>query len=128
MQFIIKDVQSPEAITAIWLVEMDPMTTDYQELTDTLRENDYYKRLPIHVKVQQLKIRKIDTPSKYGTPEYIRIIMVQCAIYVRKIIVKALRKTLNSEKPKDIENRPNGTTAKMVEWFRDTQSPNPNRK
>ena len=60
MQLIVKDVQAPEAITAIWLVRMDLMTTDCQDLADTLRENNCYKRLPIHVKVQQLKIRRTD--------------------------------------------------------------------
>ena len=67
MQLTVKDVQSPEAITAIWLVGMDPMTTDCQKLTNTLRQNDYYKKLPIHVKVQTLEVRKTDTPAKYGT-------------------------------------------------------------
>ena len=127
MQLIVKDIQSPEAINAIWLVGMDPMTTDCQELTDTLRQNDYYKKLPIHVKVQTLKIRKTDTPAKYGTPDFIRVVTVQCAKHLRKITVTALRKTFNSEKPKHVENRPNGTPAKMVEWYGDAQSPNPNR-
>ena len=103
------------------------MTTDCQELTDTLRQNDYYKKLPIHVKVQTLKIRKTDTPAKYGTPDFIRVVTVQCAKHLRKITVTALRKTFNSEKPKHVENRPNGTPAKMVEWYGDAQSPNPNR-
>ena len=84
MQLIVKDIQSPEAITAIWLVGMDLMTTDCQGLTNTLRQNDYYKKLPIHVKVQTLKIRKIVTPAKYGTPEFIRVVTVQCAKYLHK--------------------------------------------
>ena len=58
MLLIVKDVQAPEAITAIWLVGMDLMTTDCQDLADTLCKNNYYKRLPIHVKEQQLKVRK----------------------------------------------------------------------
>ena len=60
MQLIVKDVQSPDAITAIWLLEMDLMTTDCQDLADTLCENDYYKRLPFHIKIQQLKVKKTD--------------------------------------------------------------------
>ena len=104
MQLIVKDIQSPEAITAIWLVGMDPMTTDCQKLSNTLRQNDYYKKLPIHVKVQTLKIRKTDTPAKYGTPDFIRVVTVQCAKHLRKITVTALRKAFNSEKPTDVEN------------------------
>ena len=77
---------------------MDPMTTDCQELTNTLRQNDYYKKLPIHVKVQTLKIRE------NGFPEFIRVVTVQCAKHLRKITVTALRKAFNSEKPTDVEN------------------------
>ena len=127
MQLIVKDVQSPEAITAIWIVGIDPKTTDFQELTDTLRQSDYYKRLPIHVKVQTLKIRKTDKEAKYGTPDFIKVVTVQCAKHLHKITVTALRKTFNSEKSKDVENRPNGTPAKMVEWYGDAWSPTPNR-
>ena len=83
---------------------MDPKTTDYQELTDTLCQSDYYKKLPIHVKVQTLKIRKTDKEAKYGTPDFIKVVTVQCAKHLRKITVKALRRTFNSEKPKDVEN------------------------
>ena len=54
--------------------------------------------------------------------------MVLCAEHLRKVSVKALRKTFNSEKPKDIQNRPNVTTAKMLEWYGDTCSPNPNKE
>ena len=127
MQLIVKNVQSPEAITAIWLVGMDSKITDCQELTDTLRQNNYYKKLPVHVKVQTLKIRKTDTPAKYGTQDFIRVVTVQYAKHLRKIIVTALRKIFNSEKPKDVKNRPNGVPAKMVELYRDAWSPNPNR-
>ena len=80
-------------MTAIWLVGKDPMTTDCQELTNTLRQNDYYKKLPVHVKVQTLKIRKSDTPAKYSTPEFIRVVTVQYTKHLHKITVKALRKT-----------------------------------
>ena len=50
MQLIVKDVQSPEAITVAWLVGMDTKTTDCQELTEILRNSDYYKKLPVFVK------------------------------------------------------------------------------
>ena len=39
----------------------------------------------------------------------------------------ALTKTFNSEKPKDVENRPNGTPAKMLEWYWDAWNPTLNR-
>ena len=52
MQLIVKEVQALESITVIWLVGMDPVTTDYKDLADTLRENNYFKRLPMHVKIQ----------------------------------------------------------------------------
>ena len=58
MQLIVKEVQAPESTTVIWLVGMDQVTMDCQDLADTLRENDYFKKLPIHVKIQQLKSRK----------------------------------------------------------------------
>ena len=51
MQLIVKDVQSPEAITVAWLVGMDTKTTDCQELTNILRQSDYYKKLSIYFKV-----------------------------------------------------------------------------
>ena len=92
MQLIVKDVQAPDAITTIWLVGMDPITTDCQDLADTLRENNYYKRLPIQVKIQQLKVKKTDQLYKYSTPECIRVVMVLCAEHLRKVSVKALRR------------------------------------
>ena len=128
MQLIVNDSQAPDAITVIWLAGMDSMTMDCQDLADTLRKNDYYKRLPIHVRVQQLKIRKTDQLYKYGTPEHIRVVMVLCPKHLRKVTVKALRKTFNNEKPKDVQNQPNGTTAKMVEWYGDPRSRNPNKE
>ena len=102
MQLIVNDSQAPDAITVIWLAGMDSMTMDCQDLADTLRKNDYYKRLPIHVRVQQLKIRKTDQLYKYGTPENIRVVTVQCSKHLRKVTVKALKKTFNGEKPKDV--------------------------
>ena len=60
MQLIVKDVQAPDAITALWLVGMDLVTTDYQDLADTLHKNNYFKRLPIYIKIQQLKVKKTD--------------------------------------------------------------------
>ena len=37
--------------------------------------------------------------------------------------MKALRKTFNSTKAKDVENRSNGTNAKMVPWYSNRNSP-----
>ena len=54
--------------------------------------------------------------------------MVLCPKHLRKVTVKALRKTFNNEKPKDVQNQPNGTTAKMVEWYGDPRSRNPNKE
>ena len=104
------------------------MTTDYQDLADTLRENNYFKKLPIQVKIQQLKVKKTDPLYKYSDPECIMVVTVLGAKHLRKVTVKALRKTFNSEKPKDVQNRPNGTTAKMVEWYSNTYSPNPKKR
>ena len=36
MQLIVKEVQPPEATTAVWLVGMDPVTKNYKELADIL--------------------------------------------------------------------------------------------
>ena len=103
-QLIIKEVQDPESITTIWLVGMNPVTTDYHDLADTLRKNEYFKKLPIHVKIQQVKVKETDAQIKWNELECIRIVMVLCARRLRKVTVKALRKTFNSEKPKDVEN------------------------
>ena len=73
MQLIVKDVQALDAITAIWLVGIDSVTTDCQDLADTIRENDYFKRLPIHVKIQQLKVKKTNPLYKYSDPKCIRV-------------------------------------------------------
>ena len=127
MQLIVKNVQSPEAITVAWLVGMDTKTTDCQELTEFLCNSDYYKKLPVFVKVQTLKMRKNDKEAKWGTPDFMKVVTVQCAKHLRKITLTALIKTFNSEKPKDVENRPNGTPAKLVEWYGDSRSPTPNR-
>ena len=64
----------------------------------------------------------------YSDPECIRVVMVLGAKHLRKVTVRVLRKAFNSEKPKDVQNRPNSTTAKMVEWYGNTRSPNPNKK
>ena len=76
MQLIVKDVQSQEPITAIWLVGMDPKTTDCQKLNNILRKSDYYKKFPIYVKVQTLKMKKTDTAAKYDTPDFIRVVTI----------------------------------------------------
>ena len=126
MQLIFKDVQSPEAITVAWIVGMDEKTTDCKELTDILRQSDYYQKLLVCVKVQTLKMRKTDKEAQYGTPDFIRVVTIKCATNLRKITLTALTKTFNSEKPKDVVNRPNGTPAKMVAWYGDVRSPTPN--
>ena len=126
MQLIVKEVQAPESITTIWLVGMDPVTTDCQVLADTLCKNEYFKKLYIHVKIQQLKVKKTDPQYKWNKPECIRVATILCAKHLHKVTVKALGKTFNSEKPKDVENQPNGTTAKMVKWFGDIRSLNLN--
>ena len=125
MQFIVKDVQAPEATTAAWLVGMDPVTTNCSDLAETLRGYSQFHNLPIHVKVQQLKIEKTDKPYAWGHPERVDVVTIQCANHLRKTTVKALIKTFNSTKPRGVQNRPNGTNAKCVEWWGDRNSPIP---
>ena len=53
--------------------------------------------------------------------------MIQCVHHLRKTTVKALKKTFNSTKPNDVENRPNGMNAKMVPWYSSCNSPDPTK-
>ena len=115
MQLIVKDVQAPESITAVWLVGMDPVTTDCKDLAEILRNCEHFKNLPIHVKIQQLKIKKTDATYDWNKPQCVKVVTILCARHLRRVTVKACRETFNSVKPKDVENRPNGTMAKLVE-------------
>ena len=54
-------------------------------------------------------------------------VTIQCAHHLRKITVKALKKIFNSTEAKDVENRPNGTNAKMVSWYSDRNIPDPKK-
>ena len=93
---------------------MDPVTTDCQDLADTLCEKEYFKKLPIHIKIQQLKIKKTDASFEWNDTWCVKVVTIQCARHLRKVTVKVLKKTFNSVKQKDVENRSNGTNVKMV--------------
>ena len=51
MQLIVKDVQAPEATNEVWLVSMDPVTTNCKELAEILCSFKQFLHLPIHVKL-----------------------------------------------------------------------------
>ena len=110
MQLIVKDIQVPESITTVWFVGMDPLTTDCNDLAEILPNRKSFKNLPIHTKIQQLKIKKTDASFEWNQTQCVKVVTILCTCNVRKVIVKALRKTFNSVKPKDRENKPNGTT------------------
>ena len=116
MQLIVKDVQAPESITIVWLVGMDPVTTNCKELAKILQGFKHFSKLPIHVKIQQLLI-KTDDKFERNDSWCVKVVTIQCAHHLRKVTMKALKKTFNSVKPKDVKNRPNGTNAKMVPWY-----------
>ena len=73
-------------------------------------------------------MRKSDKDTQWGTLEYTRVVTIQGAKHLRKLTLAALTKTFNSDKPKHVENRPNGTNAKMVPWHGDARSPTPTRE
>ena len=127
MRVIIKDIQAPAFTTVAWLVGMDPKTTNCADLTETLREYPQFRNLPIFVKIQQLKIEKTDERYDYGHPERTDVVSIQCAKHLRHTSFKACQKTFNSTKPRDVQNRPNGTKATCVEWWGDNNSPVPIR-
>ena len=108
----------------MWLVGIDPVTTNCKELAEILQGFEYFSKLPIHFKIQQLLIKKTNTRLEWNDIRCVKVVTIQCARHLHKVTVKALRKTCNSVKPKDVENRPNGTNAKMVEWYGDRNSPN----
>ena len=53
------------------------------------------------------------------------VVTTKCTKHLRKTTVKALIKTFNSKKPRDVMNWPNGTKATMVKWWGDRNSPTP---
>ena len=114
MQHIVKNVQAPEYITAVWLVGVDPVTTSCKELAEILRDFKHFSKLPIHVKIQQLLIKKTDDKFEWNGTQCVKVVTIQCTCHLRRVTMKALRKIFNSVKLKNVENRPNGTNVKMV--------------
>ena len=102
MRIIVKDVQALVVTTAAWLVGMDPVTTNCSDLAETLRGYSQFHNLPIHVKVQQLKIEKTDNTYEWKHPKRIDVVTIQCAHHLRRTTVQALIKTFNSSKPRDV--------------------------
>ena len=94
---MIKEVQAPESMTVAWLVGMDPTTTNFLDLKQTLRGYNHFRNLPIHVKVQPLIMEKNDKPYPWGHPERDMVVTIQCAKHLRKTAWKALQKTFNSK-------------------------------
>ena len=84
MLIIIKDVQAPEATTAVWLVGMDLMTTNCSDLAETLCGYSQFHNLPIHVKVQQLEIEKTEDTYKWKHPKRVDLVTIQCAKHLQK--------------------------------------------
>ena len=93
-----------------------------------MRQSEYFQKIPVFVKVQPLKLKKTDKDAQWGTPEYTRVVAIQGAKHLRKLTLAALTKTFNGEKPKNVENRPDGTPAKMVPWYGDVRNPTPTRE
>ena len=56
-------------------------------------------------------------------PQRIDVVTIQCTHHLRKTTVKALIKTFISMKPRDKQNRPNGTNVKCVPWYSGRNSP-----
>ena len=108
IQFIVKDVQAPQSVTVVRLVGMDPGTTNCKELVEILRGFQQFLKILIQIKIQQLRIRKDNNKFDLNHPQCVKVVMIQCTHHLHKTIQKALRKTFNSTKPKDIENRLNG--------------------
>ena len=103
------------------------MIKNYKELVDILQSSKHFCKLPIHVKIQQLCIRKNDDKFDWNHPQCVKVVMIQYAHHLRKTTQKALRKTFNITKPKDVENRPNDTNAKCVPWYSDHNNPDPSK-
>ena len=102
MQLIVKDVQASQSITAVWLVGIDPVTTNCKELAEILQGFKHFSKLPFHVKIQQLQIRKTDDKFEWNDSRCVKVVTIQCANHLKIIIVKELRKTFNNIKPKDV--------------------------
>ena len=98
-----------------------------KELVEIFRNFRHFRKLPIHGKIQQLRISRTRDKFEWNDSRSVKVVTIQSAHHLRKIIVKALRKIFNSTKPKDVENTSNGTNAKMVPWYSNCNSPDPTK-
>ena len=68
IKLMVKDVQASQATTAGWLVGMDPEIINCKEVVDIISSFRQFYHLLIHVKLQQLCIKKKDNKLDWKPP------------------------------------------------------------
>ena len=128
MVAIIMDVQAPTSTTIGYLLMLDPQTTDCEELTELVQESKYFAKLPISIKVQELRLTKDQKKKDWKDPDRVDIVTIMCSANKMKPTIKAYKKIFKAIHPKDLGNCPGGISAKFFPWYADRDSPNPTRE
>ena len=54
----VMEVQAPTSMTVGYLLMLDAITTNYEELTSLVQEYKYFEKMPIKIKTQELHFNK----------------------------------------------------------------------
>ena len=72
------DVQAPTSTTIGYLLMLDAKTTDCEELTELVQESKYFAKLPIRIKVQELRLDSPKTRRKknWKDPDRVDVVTI----------------------------------------------------
>ena len=89
----IMDVQAPTSTTIGYLLMLDAKTTDCVELTELVQESKYFAKLPIRIKVQELRLTKDQRKKDWKDPDRVDVVTIMCSANKMKPTIKACKKS-----------------------------------
>ena len=96
-------------------------------MTALIRGFKYFAKLPIKVKIKELRLTKDQQKSDRNDPDRMEIVTILGAGQLVKGTMTACKKIFNSKGKKYLSNRLGGTSAKFFPWYADRNSPNQDR-
>ena len=94
----VMDVQAPALATIVYLLGLDPVTTDCTELTNTIMANKMFANIPIYVLVQPVRLRQNEAWPAWDSLDRVNAVTIKCAGHMTKHGLLACKKLFKSPK------------------------------
>ena len=93
-------------------------------MTSFIQESKYITKLPIKIKIQELRLTKDQQNLDWNNPDRLDEVSIIGAVHLVKATIKACKKIYKSNVRKDLSNWPGDISAEFFPWYADRDSPN----